>query len=245
MITYNQIISINKAFATAHFKLKAFGNGPLSEEVLHNQIATMKYPLMWMEDLTFPTRINEEVFGFRVSFVMPIPTLKDRQDDLMSTNENEAKSDMKLCAMNFLSYWAMDVNYPTLDIDKNASITMIHNATDDRLYGCYIDIQFKQAYLYDSCVIPMSGLPTPTNPCSPAFLFLNDISLDSAPSGENFLMSLVDQNSTPLAYSYNTTTNTISVTTGGGGSFTYDFLIDGVDTGQDILVDGTDINITF
>jgi hypothetical protein len=33
--------------------------------------------------------------------------------------------------------------------------------------------------------------------------------------------------------------------TGGGGSFTYDFYIDGIDTGQDVVVDGTDIDIEF
>jgi len=38
---------------------------------------------------------------------------------------------------------------------------------------------------------------------------------------------------------------TYNCVTGGGGSFTYYFYIDGVDTGQDVVIDGTDIDIEF
>ncbi len=159
-ISYNQIIEASRAFQIAHYKLKGFGNGPLSDKVLHNQVESFKYPLMWMEDLTMPLEPNIEVFAFRVSFHSIPATLKDRGTDLMSTNVNEVKSDMIKCAKDFLAYWltGTDQTYPTLYIEENANIQPFEDLTPDRLAGAYIDIRFKQAWDANSCAIPMAQI---------------------------------------------------------------------------------------
>lgn len=160
-ITYNQIIEASRNFAIAHYKLKgSFGNGLLSDKVLHDQLGRFQYYLMYMEDLEMSAEKNLSTFGFRVSFSAPETTLKNKGTDLPSTNFNEIKSDaIKLC-MDFLAYWmtATDNDYPTLYVEPNAGIHVYQDLTPDRLAGAYIDIRFKQAWDANSCAIPMAQI---------------------------------------------------------------------------------------
>lgn len=221
-ISYNQIINASRAFANAHYRIKGhFGNGPLSDQVLHNQVEAFKYPLMWMEDLSMPVEPNTEIFAFRVSFSCPVADLKERGTDLMSTNVNEVKSDMIRCAKDFLAYWLMDTSYGTMYVEENANIQPFEDLTPDRLAGAYIDIRFRQAWDPNACAIPMSGVPAPENTCAPVYIYENDILVFTAPSGSE--------------YRY----------TSSGSSFTYDLYFDGVDTGQDVVVDGDNIIINL
>lgn len=66
------------------------------------------------------------------------------------------------------------------------------------------------------------GTPTSVTTCLPVYIYEDGILVDTVASGGS--------------YSY---------TSGGGGSFTYDLYLDGVDTGQNITVDGTDITINI
>lgn len=224
MLTYNQIIKISRAFQQAHHVLKNFGNGGEADMVLHNQLATYKYPLLWMVDS--PSTVNDgmESFNFRVIFAAPVVTMpNDRTPDLMSTNVNEVKSDMIQCANNFISYWVQQTdNYDTLGFDKVVNRDTFEEYTDDRLAGCSIDIRFYQPFEYDECGIPM-GTPTPLpDTCAPVLIYEDGILVDTIASG-----------------------GTYSYTSGGGGSFTYSFYVDGVDTGSDVVIDGTDIDILW
>lgn len=219
-VTYNQIIQASRAFATAHFGLKNFGNGQQYDVTMHNQTATEKYPLMWMEDKSMPIENGVEVFNFRVYFLSTNATIKDRETDLMSTNVNEIKSDMKRIAGDFLSYWNQDEDYPILNVDKSALIETVEDITEDRLSGVYIDIRFRQAFNYNRCIIPMSGVDPPASTCAPVFIYENSILVETVPSGGQ--------------YSYVTSS-----------SFTYDLYFDGEDTGEDITIDGTDITINL
>lgn len=220
-LSYNQIIQQSRLFQQSHYKLKngSFGNGLLSEEVLHNQIATFKNQIMWMEDSGLPLEKNIEVFAFRVSFVGPIPTLKDRGTDLMSANENEMISDMRECAKNFLAYWVTNTNFPNIEVELNAQIQPLRDVTPDRLYGVYMDIRFRQDMVYDSCVLPMAGVPAPENPCPGVFIYIDDVFTEEAQSGTNYYFT-------------------------SGGSQTYEIITNGQDAG-DLDFDGTDHTINF
>ena len=125
--------------------------------------------------------------------------------------------------MDFLAYWmtATDNDYPTLYVEPNAGIHVYQDLTPDRLAGAYIDIRFKQAFDANSCAIPMSGVGSASNTCDPVFIYENNILVATIASGGEYRYS------------------------SGGGSFTYDLYQNGVDTGQDILVDGTNITINI
>lgn len=221
MLTYNQIIKISRDFQQAHYVLKNFGAGSDFDQVLHNQQNTYKYPILWMEDLSDSLSEGSDVFSFRCSFAAPVVTLKDRGSDLMSSNLNEVKSDMIQCAKDFISYWVNQTDlYPLLTIEKNINLTKFEDVTPDKLAGCYIDITFRQPFNYDECAIPM-GTPSSTVTCLPVYIYENGVLVDTVASGGS--------------YSYTTS----------GGSFTYDLYFDGVDTGQDVTADGTNITINL
>ena len=221
MLSYNQIIKISRAFQQAHHVLKNFGNGGAWDEVLHNQQTTYKYPLMWMDDLPSSLSEGSEVYSFRVTFAAPVVTLKERGSDLMSSNENEVKSDMIQCSNDFIAYWVNQTDdYYGLVLEKSVQRTTFVDVTDDKLTGCYIDIQFRQSFDYNECSIPM-GTPTSIVTCAPVYIYEDGILVDTVASGGS--------------YSY----------ASGGGSFTYDLYFDGVDTTQDVLVDGTNITINL
>ena len=188
-ITYNQIIEASRNFAIAHYKLKgSFGNGLLSDKVLHDQLGRFQYYLMYMEDLEMSVEKNLSTFGFRVSFSAPETTLKNQSTDLPSTNFNEIKSDaIKLC-MDFLAYWmtATDNDYPTLYVEPNAGIHVYQDLTPDRLAGAYIDIRFKQAFDANSCAIPMSGVGSASNTCDPVFIYENNVLVATIASGGEY-----------------------------------------------------------
>jgi len=215
--TYNQIIQASQAFATAHKVLKNFGNGQPFDIALHNQTETYKYPLMWMEDKSMPIETGVEVFGFRVYFLGTVATNKETEGEILSTNVNEVKSDMMQCAKDFLAYWVQDHNYDTLNIDKTAPRETLEDAIEDRLTGCYIDIRFRQAYSYNSCIIPMTGVDAPPSNCAPVFIYENDILVATIASGG--------------AYSYETSSGSIGI----------DF--NGVDTGVPLTADPSDFNV--
>lgn len=156
MLTYNQIIKISRAFASAHHVIKNFGNGGEWDNVLHNQQGAYRYPLMWMDDLPDSLSEGSDTFSFRVSFMAPVVTLKDRGTDLMSTNVNEVKSDMIECSNHFISYWVNQTDdYEGLVLEKSVSRTKFEGVTDDNLAGCYIDVTFRQSMDYNECNIPM------------------------------------------------------------------------------------------
>ncbi len=158
-LTYNQIIKISRAFQQAHNVLKNFGNGQEADMVLHNQQTTYKYPLIWMEDVPSSYQDGMQSFNFRVHFMAPVVGLKEREDDLMSTNPNEVKSDMIECANSFISYWINQTNeFDTLGLDKSINRTTFEDYTPDKLTGCSIDIRFYQPMDYDVCILPM-GTP--------------------------------------------------------------------------------------
>lgn len=201
MQTYNQIIAASQAFAAAHKFLKNFGNGQPFDIAMHNQTATYKYPLMWMEDKSMPIETGVEVFGFRVYFLATVATVKNDDGAILSTNVNEVKSDMLQCAKDFISYWVQDHNYDTLSIEKTAPRETLEDAIEDRLTGCYIDIRFRQAFPYNSCIVPMTGVDPPASNCAPVFIYENGLLVATIVSGGQ--------------YSYETGSGSITTTVNG------------------------------
>lgn len=189
--SYNQIIQRNKLFQKAHHSLKGFGNGLFSEAILHNKVATFKYPLMFMEDLPGPLSSGVETFVFRVHFMAPVAPKKPEAFNAIFENPNEVKSNMKQIAKDFLAFWVQDHDIPTLNIDKVVTATLFEDETEDRLTGCYIDITFRQPFTYNVCAIPVDGVPPPpTSTCDDATYKNSDSSfIQAIASGATFVSS--------------------------------------------------------
>ena len=137
-----------------------------------------------MEDLQ--VKFQTKYFRYRLEFIFlgQVSDLKKRDNDLMTTNENEVKSDMIQCAQDLISFWVQDTLYPTLDIGRNFNITTLENELDDTVTGCYVDITFSQSNSYNSCIIPMSGMPPPPSvACEPVVITINGDAYATVQSG--------------------------------------------------------------
>jgi hypothetical protein len=162
-LTYNKVIQLSREFQQAQHQLNAFGNGSDFDTVLENTEGGIHYPLMWMEDLPMPLQEGVEVMSWRVGFLALKEQLENQEDALISTNRNEVISDMMQCAKDFVAYWVQDHTYNDFRIQKVAPRQTVEGVTADRLYGCYVDITFNQAFKYDKCAIPMSGITPPAS----------------------------------------------------------------------------------
>ncbi len=240
-MTYNQIIERNREFSDAHRDLNNFGVGGDFDMVLGDQENPYRYNLMWMEDLPSPIETGLESFNFRVYFLGQVTELEHREGDLISTNRNEVISNMRSVAIDFLSYWKQLRSDNNVRFSILTAINVSEDITPDKLYGVNIDVSFKVLQAFNKCIIPMSGIPTPES--QDVSIYGNDTLMVTVACGNNYEFEIRNE-SGDLVGTWNAITKIWTVP-GGGGSFTYDLYLDGVDTGQNILVDGTNITINI
>ena len=246
MLSYKAIIEKFEEFAEAHYIIESYGTGEAWQIIEHNKQANRKYPMMWVQDLPFSTTgsigtAGVTTYAFRVYFLQQVPTLKNTTlTTLEQANVVRAKSDMLQCAQDIQSYWAQDHVYDELDLDKNTLATPFHDILNDSLTGFFVDIKLEQAFSYNSCAIPMSGVTPPDSPI--VTITINGVSFTTVDCGLTEDIIVKDTSGTVVG---NKVGNEWIVPIGGGGSVTYDILVNSVDTGQDLDMDGTnhDINI--
>jgi hypothetical protein len=155
MLSYNQIIKLNKEFADAHQVIQTFGNGEPFKKTDHDQEPTYKYPLMWMEDTTNPVQNKQYGYSFIVSFLTRVETPSDRGSELIFHEYAKAKSDMIQCLQDLVAYWVQDTNYPSMGIDTNISVELLEDVTPDKLSGCQATITWYENFDYNNCIIPI------------------------------------------------------------------------------------------
>lgn len=207
-LTYKQVIKTNRDFADAHHIIKNFGAGDAWDIVRHNQEADYKYPLMWMEDMPQTSGEKTFTYGFRVWFIQSVPELKDRGNDLMGVNENEAKSNMIECAKDLLSYWENNTKFPTTRLEKSLSYTTFTDKLEDRVTGVYIDFRLTVPFNYNQCTIPM----TSDMECDPVRIFENGILIETVASGGSY--SYTSQDGGSVTFSYESTPTGIDTDSG-------------------------------
>lgn len=154
MLSYKELIKANQTFADNHYVIQNFGAGERWQVTQHDQTASFKYPLMFMEDTPQPYSKGEYVYSFRIWFVTRVESPKDRGDDILFQEYTNAKNDMIICAQNLISHWVQDIDYPELDISTSGSVETFTEETPDRITGCWLDVQFKVNFNYDKCLIP-------------------------------------------------------------------------------------------
>jgi hypothetical protein len=110
------------------------------------------------------------------------------------------------------------------DIETNMDVILEFTMEDftekfnDEVAGWILSVQIKQPYQYNLCAVPKSDSPTGFSNCK-AVTVTDGATVTEVPSGGDY-----------------TCVN---------DSFTYDLYFDGVDTGQNVTVDGTNITINL
>lgn len=108
---------------------------------------------------------------------------------------------------------------------------------NENLSGVGINFD-SQVYKSSGCC----GTDIPESSCLPARLKLENILIETIQSGGLLNIILKDSDGNTPVYLYDANTHTLTVEIG-SSSFTYDLYNNGVDSGVDVVVDGTDITI--
>lgn len=195
MITYKQIIKASKSFSDAHHILKNFGNGELWQLSDHDQSDNFEYPLMYMVDSPSSPGSKSWVYAFRVYFVSRVQAPKDRDGNPIYFEYTSEKSAMIACAQDFLSYWVQDNNYK-MTIDQTLGVTTFIDVQEDNVTGCYIDIRFVVPFTYDSCIIPMDGVPDPDS--LNVEIYVNDTLYYTLTPGSSLMLNVIDTDGNPV-----------------------------------------------
>lgn len=195
MASYNEIIKLLSDFATAHYQIKAFGNGEMAELVETFSLKDAEYPKMWANDQPNTTAKGEEVFKFRVYVVDQVATLKQKTDTTLGeSNINEVKSNMRQVCLDLVSFLIQNTTYSEITTDRNILLTSFVDSFNDKLTGWYFDLNIRQALSFSACIIPMDGILPPPIACKPAIITINGDEFITVPSGvtENILVKDTD-----------------------------------------------------
>lgn len=195
MITYKQIIKASKSFSDAHHILKNFGNGELWQLSDHDQSDNFEYPLMYMVDSPSSPGSKSWVYAFRVYFVSRVQAPKDRDGNPIYFEYTSEKSAMIACAQDFLSYWVQDNNYK-MTIDQTLGVTTFIDVQEDNVTGCYVDLRFVVPFTYDSCIIPMDGVPDPDS--LNVEIYVNDTLYYTLTPGSSLMLNVIDTDGNPV-----------------------------------------------
>lgn len=195
MITYKTIVIASKAFADNHHIIKNFGNGELWQLSDHDQDSNFLYPLMYMVDVPSSPGPKSWVYAFRVYFVSRVEAPTNRDGNPIFFEYTDAKSQMIACAQDFISYWVQDNNYK-MTIDQALGVTTFIDVQEDNVTGCYIDLRFVVPFTYDSCVIPMDGVPDPDS--LNVEIYINDTLYFTLTPGSSLMLNVIDTNGDPV-----------------------------------------------
>jgi hypothetical protein len=137
-------------------------------------------------------------------------------------SELKCLSDMKLLCLDCISFLHRSTSVDgTTDVILSFSMNDFTEAYQDEITGWILSVQFKQPFEYNLCEVPYTGAVADSPSCRPVEIYENGILVATIDSGG--------------VYSY----------TSSSGTFTYDVYFDGVYTGQDVTVDGTNITINL
>lgn len=173
MITLNIIEKYFTDFAAAHYQLKYYGSGDLSEV---SQDEAVTYPLMWATEQPLTVDGNNLYYNYSV-------LIGDRLED-GDGNRVEVLSDSLQICKDLLSS-IRQVDDFGWDIVKSVTITPFVHRFKDRIAGHIMTVSIQTDFNYDECAIPQSGSPTPPPTlCQAATITINGVSYTLAESGE-------------------------------------------------------------
>ncbi len=156
IVTLNIIGKLMRDFQLANDMLNDFGIGNTFDIGTSRQ---MKFPYMWVtpqpSSVINLNRTTLPIFNFSIIFADQLndsPNVLDRNGE-ESNNGLEILSDTFQYAQDFITYvltnWSQ---YGLLIDDETISISPTYDATDDKVNGWVLDIQFKAKYV--NCELP-------------------------------------------------------------------------------------------
>jgi hypothetical protein len=184
-MTLNQYINLFKEFATNHLQLKgSFGQGDLWE-LVHSfnepdgtQSSNREYPLMWCDIAGNNIVGNEQTRTF--TFVFCDRVNRDERD------ERDALNDTEQIAGDFVA-WLNGVTSLSQysKLVQNVTMQDFTQSHQDYVAGWVVTIQLKEAFRYDRCNIPTTGV-IPFVDCAPVLIYEDGVLVDTIPAGGRY-----------------------------------------------------------
>jgi hypothetical protein len=191
---------------------------------------TGKYPYIWLVEISntehdaSPSARIKSTPNFSLLFLDEMNktgwTIEDHYENAIDTQLNEIDFFIKTLKKRRDLFETESLTYETIN-HANFGVYISDKGYDKKILSDDVSgaqLQIKIPYIVDTC----NGCDAPIiSICNPVTIEVDGVFSEYVASGG----------------SYNCVT--------GGGSFSYDFYVDGVDTGSDVVVDGTDIDILW
>lgn len=149
ILSYNQINELFNQVAIAHYQIKRFGSGELSEADINKFISeNQEYPVLWMTPVSVTT--NSNVLLYSLNLLVFDLVNKDKD------NEQEVLSDclqIALDVVRILRYGNAEFNIVT-----EPNISPFAGRYSDWVAGWSLEIELEVDIQSNNCDIPYEGL---------------------------------------------------------------------------------------
>lgn len=148
-MTYNQIIALFKAVATAHLQINSFGVGNEWDIALpETGQKEPQYPMFWVVPQD-SVRDGKEV---KLNFALLFMDLVHKDD----ANLNEVHSDCLSIGLDVLAYLENPDFADAFLIEKRSNLYPFVGKSDDESSGWRLDLTMRIPFMADRCQIPMN-----------------------------------------------------------------------------------------
>ena len=149
VLSYNQIIELFTAISEAHYQIKRFGTGELSEADLNKFISeNPQYPVFWATPVNVQSAPNTILYQFNLLFFDIVN--KDKN------NEQEVLSDTLQIALDV--YRILKLENEEFGVVGDPTISPFAGRYSEWVAGWAMDIQIEVIFQDNLCDIPYEGL---------------------------------------------------------------------------------------
>lgn len=152
-MTHNQFIKLFSDIADNHRDINSFGSGDLWE-YMANEGTTWKGIALWVN--LMDNTIVDLVDSPKYTFLVMDSVNKDEG------NEDEVLSDTLRIAKDIIAVLRQPYYEPYFQIQKNFNLNDFTEKFDSEVSGWQFDITFNQPFIYDSCQVNITSIPTIT-----------------------------------------------------------------------------------
>ncbi len=154
-MTYNQYIKLFRDIATAHNLVKSFGVGPI-HEYLDSNTDTSKGTGLWLE------AENSNISGSVITDKFTLYAMDYVNKDI--SNRDEVLSDTKRILEDVLALLRNQIYVNDFELSRSTDLNVFYdNKFANEACGWYCVISLKNDFVYDSCQIPLDGIPISSN----------------------------------------------------------------------------------
>jgi len=153
MVSLNQIVQRINNIADQHYQVKSFASGDVSQVLEKDSLSDLLFPRVFLNRLSATSTGGALYYNFEL--IVTDLVKKDR------SNEQEVISDCMQIATDFVTIMAYfefisendDAFFaPTQTVNYN----FLSEAYSDRVSGVVANIQIKQGFTFDKCIVPIT-----------------------------------------------------------------------------------------